>query len=407
VRRWDRRSVESTLRHRLWSYLTGDAIRSHLPGSVEDIWQLERGELRRLTCAHLATAPDADKMLDSARRLLRTLPSSLSPAETVLHGTVHGPVAWQPTRQLRLRTNDPTVFVCRPPERRFDSPLARLVKLALTTLIHAGDEASDLTGRGETAIRRTTNIATARDLLAHRKLVDVPVVDSIPTRTLSALRRRADAGPCIAYVEAARSALNDVDPRAIADVLSSQLLVPATDDTLYELLTGFSIIDAFTAHGFDPSRTSALRGTRRPFAVLHRADQQVTIWWQRAVNDLYPALAPRSTYSRTLAAAGMTGSSLRPDFIVDIGAAVNGPSLVVEVKHTTQGDHTPERRGIVDAMAYLEDSREHLAGKQPPHALVVAWNASGRPAVAPIMVSDEEHLGQAINIALGATPTAT
>jgi hypothetical protein len=398
LKTWVRADVEAELASRLWTYLSADAIRSDLPAAVEDIWRLEPGEIHQLAAVRLAGSPMAASMLDAAQRILHELPSSLARSTLELSGSVRGPVVWQETRRRRLRTADSTLFVCQPPERRYDTPLARLVSLALRQLLRAAEFAPPLSGGGQLAVQIRENSERARDLLRNRKLDEVRRVDVVPQRTLTALRRRPDAGPLIDFVQDARGALDNADPEALVEVIATQLFAPATDDSLFELLAGFGLIEALETLGFESLRTSAMRGTHRTFAHLARGDLAVEVWWQRSLWDVSPtADVETSQYRSILDKAGMRRSSLRPDFTI---VCSDGRTMVVEVKHTLRGEYTPERQGIVDALAYVQDAATFFAGQSEPHALVVAWNATGRPAPAKVIVSDVEQLHQALELFL-------
>ncbi len=394
---WDRSKVEEELAGRLWRYLSSAAVRSALPASVEDVFRLERGGLRQLVGAHIVTSSLAEDMLESAEQVLRRLPSSLTPSMVETVGRVAGPVNWGRTRQRRIATGDPTRFVCEPPERRYDTPVARLVKLSLTLLVRASDEAPKLPASGQLGRRFNQHLDRARILLTHRKLEGVALVRSMPYRTLTSLEHRQGCAPLVAFVRSSMDALEMRDAGAVAQALSSQLLTPASDDTLYELLVGFRLVDALAESGYAASSESVLPNATRPFVVADGPLGRIRLWWQRPLAAARPDHTASSTYREVLRGAGMSQSSLRPDFLIDgPGSSV----LVVEVKHTAREGYTPERAGIVDALAYLSDARETFSRLPEPHALVVAWNATGSPSRSPVMVADDNQIEQALELYL-------
>src|SRR5262245_60796175 len=120
------------VRNRIWRYLRASASPLDVAPIAEDLFGLPRGELRRLTAASIAREGSTREMLKSAAQLLRELPSSVERAEVELVGLVRPPVAWDKTARRRWTTGDPTRFICRPAERRYDTPLTRLVVLALS-----------------------------------------------------------------------------------------------------------------------------------------------------------------------------------------------------------------------------------------------------------------------------------
>lgn len=390
---WDRAAVVADLNDRLWTYLSASASQFDLEGFVEDVWRLPPGELNRVASVHLVSRRSTQDVLEAAAALLKVLPSSVTRSETILFGTVRGPVVWDETLRYRWRTGDPQAFVCRPPERRYDTPLGRLVLHALTRVHDLAILSGLETGGLAEQLRQTA--ATAEHLRSNRKLDEVTPVKSIPERTLNSLARNRLAQPLIDFVRAAREAIDARDHRTIADVISTQLLAPATDDALYELLVGFRIVDHLSNSGYEIKRLSAVGGTPTPFARLVNPACSITIWWQRSLWSLPFSKLDTSVYQSIAAAAGLRKSSLRPDFV--LWDETNHRLLLVEVKHSLIGSN--ERQGVTDVLAYIHDAEDLVTSFPAPHALVVAYNASGTPGEADVMISDEDNIDVALEIA--------
>jgi hypothetical protein len=101
-------------------------------------------------------------------------------------------------------------------------------------------------------------------------------------------------------------------------------------------------------------------------------------------------------YAKILAKAEMSSMRLRPDFLL----AAEEPKrlLMVEVKQTAVEDAKPERRGVVEAMAYIHDAEDLLTAYPYPHALVVGWDASATPEIGEeIAVANQGNLSVAIH----------
>jgi hypothetical protein len=179
--------------------------------------------------------------------------------------------------------------------------------------------------------------------------------------------------------------------------MKTQLLTPATEDRLFELMVGFSLVDALCARGFRERRVWLVGDPGFPFAELINEGQRLRVYWQRAVGQLVPELPVESFFSSVLRAAQMSASSLRPDFVIlrDEPFSV----LMVEVKHTLN-QKTSERRGIVEMLAYLKDCEEVLSGLPRPVGLVVAWGATGRPSLNDVMVADFPDIPAAVDTML-------
>lgn len=390
---WTRAWALETVGRRAWQYLSASASPEDVAAAAENLFSLDRHQLRRLAAAHLGADHTTSRMLEAAARVLRELPSVVTRSDEELLGVVRGPVHWPRTYQRQLATADRTRFICRPADRRFDTPLARLVKLALGTCVEL-TAAAGLTASGDLGSRLAANATEARRLLGHRKLTEVTDVHLIPERTLAGCLRYRHAAPIVEYVRTSRGTVALLDPDQVRNLINTHVLAPSSDDRLFELLCGFEMADAFAARGY--KQRYRLIEPATPFAEFE-GPEPIRIYWQRSLWSLLPAFRFTSRYRHTLHAAGMKLSALRPDFVLLIGH--DQRPVMVEVKQTIHETETPERRGIVEAMAYLHDASDALPN-EGPHAIVIAWNATGEPAPSSIVVADQHSVSMAIDVLL-------
>ena len=96
----------------------------------------------------------------------------------------------------------------------------------------------------------------------------------------------------------------------------------------------------------------------------------------------------------------MTLAPLRPDLLL---IPESPPRLlIIEVKQTETETSKPERRGLVEAMAYIHDAASILHQRPEPNALVVGWNASATPGFDSVVDTDQDHTLTAIELILDA-----
>jgi hypothetical protein len=402
--RFDAAAVAGQIRDRLWRYLSETAVPVEIAAVAESLFDLPPHEVTRLAAAHLVGSPGTAAMLDGVEGVLRDLPSSVTRSEVELRAGVRQPVLWPRTYQRRLATGDPQRFVCRPPERGYDTALGRLCVFALDRCAELPQRAQighrAVKGRAEaigpTAARRGVRASRLR---RHAKLREVATVRRLPERTLTSLRRHRGAEPVIDWVRRA-AALEDRSPRAVREVIEEQLLGPSQTSTLFELFVGFGIVDALVEAGFEEAPGRLFPNRLVPFARLTRGSQAIEAYWQRSLWSV-SGLAPEGRYAEVLDAARMDRSALRPDFVI---RSRNPDRLAtVEVKLTEAEDgSTPERRGIQDALVYAHDAESLLEGLPQPHGLVIAWNATGRPAPGRIVVAGQAGIADAIGVLLDA-----
>lgn len=398
---WNRSDAIERIGPKLHRYLHHQVRREDLASQTGDWFDdLTTDDLRRLSLAHLAAHPDTTKALDAAEELLRLLPSTTRRHELVLQGEVRGPVRWDRTFQQRHATGDDTLFICQGIDRRYDTPLARLIRL----VVHRCTELDrKVKNRGPTAPQETA-AAKARKIIRssafQRKLGGASRVRRIHLHTLDALADRGELEQTLVrwlrrYEEMIE--LSDID--SLVEVLQEQAFAPHTDDRLFELEIGFDLVQAIEDLGFSPH--PGLLDSKTPFATLTTDKRTATLWWDKAlVSTSGGILGSPSRYMDLLDDAQLTGNPLRPDFIV--GLTNPDRYLIVEIKLYTaeereSGDHAA-RIGLRETLAYLADINGALDHQQGPVGLVVSWDTSGKPETSSrIMISDQHHIVQAMD----------
>jgi hypothetical protein len=76
--------------------------------------------------------------------------------------------------------------------------------------------------------------------------------------------------------------------------------------------------------------------------------------------------------------------------------------LIVEVKQTEVEGAKPERRGVLEAMAYLHDAGSRIDAYPSPAALVIGWNADASPGLDRIVVTSQNEIENAVAMVLDA-----
>jgi hypothetical protein len=372
---------------------------------VEEMWQLPRGEFDQLLATHLALHPQTRAGLERVRELLPTLPSSVYRREEEVVGFLSGPVDWPRTLQRRVATADPTLFVCRPASRRYDTPPARLIHWVLTQ-VSALAGASGLGDEGTTgqAVHATSD--AARRLLLHPKLGSIRRPVLAPEEKLRAIEtRKPPFEPVTGLARVLRDAWTNRDRDVVSAVVLEQLLAPAADDVLFELQVGFDLVDALVARGFERQDVQQLLTTGKPKVPFARLGSSlhgiVEIWWQRALWGLEGMPQSKGKLRQILGDAQMRQQSFRPDFIVHLLDARR--PVLFEVKLTSTLESANEREGILEALAYLNDAEEPLKSLPLPKAAVIAWNATGRPAASLVSVADQLSVPSVVDLILGNT----
>jgi hypothetical protein len=187
---------------------------------------------RRLVGAVLATADEAEDLLDAMPRVMRSLAIAHSDTPIRCAGEIRGPVLWGETIGARAAVaGDPGVVVCAAPERAFDTPENRVLVAALTHIADAGHDAvghaADPAHDPDDVVvgRARHNAHRARRYLDHQALAAIERRPDrrglLRTRTGN---KRATYAPALALLARAEAPLGDSHLAALADAETVELL---------------------------------------------------------------------------------------------------------------------------------------------------------------------------------------
>lgn len=395
---WNRSEVESELIGRLWNYLAGHAIYVEAGLVLDGLLGLDQGSTQRLIAVRLLNPEIIEPVLGAIESHMRLLKSSSSRDFQEQTGEFTGRVDWPGTFVRRMVTSNPLVVRSAVVERAYDNWEARTLLYALRAIEELID-AAGMAGQGALPIRFRGYKDRCGRLAHHAKLRQAREVVAIPAHRLERLACRPGLEPVGSFVANFQSAVCSADPSTLLKILGSSVLAPVDDETLYELLVGFRLLDALEGMDCVEAHTP-LRGLAgAPFAELaHPTMGTIRILRETGVFELAAYRDDASRFRETLESAGMRRSSLRPDFLIEFEYR---PCLVVEVKHTSRDGKTRDRDGIRDALAYLKDAEVVFAAFAGVSALVVAFASEGKPAAgAHIVVCDENRVDDALRIAL-------
>lgn len=380
---WDYAAAVEEAEPVVWRYLSKSAV---LLGGIDshELQPLRTTDLRRLVGCHLVAHATANGLLDVVERLQKELPASVSRRRDTYYGHIRGRVAWSRTVQRRAATADPTAFVCEPVDRRYDTPLGRLIKLTLHCLgqlqtvagIQPRRDGEPLGHLGQCAAELGK---TSRRLAKGPKLRQVRLVERNLLRHLDDTVARFPASrELVEFVDLFYRGISLVDPAALGELLRKQIFVPGSEDKLFELIVGLRLLEAVESCGYELAAPLAiLPSSGAPFAELHSEHSTCQLWWQRSHWAVLPVASSLGRWSRVLSANQITDARpLMPDFVVDL--PTENRTLLVEVKLSTVGAQR-ERDGLRDVLAYLTDIETAAPQAREVQALVVAWNATGQP----------------------------
>lgn len=378
----------------LHGYLSEAAVHTDLPTMVDELWSLPADFRKRLLAAQVLSSDRTLAAIDAAAAVVRTLPPSAIRRESESRGVVLGQVLWQRTFERRVATSDPTVFVTRPTHRSFDTPATRFIRFCMAKLLtlNAVFPVEPDTGGVSERIRQVA--ARCRELQENPKISGGKELNRIDAKMRDALvKRDPRLGQLEEVLRGVEDALAGGSVETLVPALIGTVFAPGSDATLFELWVGLRIIEVLRSLGAGVIAgpwDTALK--TNAFAQITYGESQFTMLWQRSYWQL-PVFRDGGLYRQVLQKNGLDSSSLRPDFIF----YRSGPRprvALIEVKFTSREDHSPDRAGIIDCLAYLRDIDQCSVGADI-NCLVVANQTSATPVNDLICVAGPEDLNSA------------
>ncbi len=123
----------------LWQRL---ARPMEVSSTVSALVGLPLKEVQQLAGIKIAASPEADQLLDSFPRTIRSLATSMQQQAERCIGSLRGPVLWSETISARAASfGNPDVFVCQTPSRAYDIDENRVLVWALLQVAEAAERA--------------------------------------------------------------------------------------------------------------------------------------------------------------------------------------------------------------------------------------------------------------------------
>lgn len=204
----------------LWSRL---ARPMEVASTVSALLGLPVKEVQQLAGIKIAASPEADRLLDTFPRTIRSLATSMKQSAERCIGSLRGPVLWSETISARAASfGNPDVFVCQTPSRAYDIDENRVLVWALLQVREAAERATEGThsrydDRVMKAVRRNGNDAAR---FAEHPSLSAVARERPKLRALKRTRmgRKRDAyGPALDCLDRAAEPLTAQDVRLLCD----------------------------------------------------------------------------------------------------------------------------------------------------------------------------------------------
>jgi hypothetical protein len=287
--------------------------------------------------------------------------------------------------------------VTRPAHRAFDTPENQLLVFLLKAISTLGQRTGWASSQSESSGRLVSSrTALADRWLASRMLQSIPWRPPTPrsiSRIVMGRHRRRFQLALDAYSVYQRL-IEHLSPDAIRETIEQRGLATRADDTLFEVLVLFRLIDALRTQGWNVPHLGVFRGHLHVAAT--RTSERLELWYQTAPLDLRKG----SEYTSTLAKHDFSNPlDLRPDFTLRLRKGSGVKWLMVEAKMGERRTvDSSARQALVDLLAYQQAFSLGIAESEAPTGLGVAWGAELVPVLGRQMLATPDRLVDAIQL---------
>jgi hypothetical protein len=394
---WKRSQVITDLREQIWMYLTphSDPERQVLDAAA--LLQMDEADLLALSRVHFVLSPEVRDLLDEVPSLLRRLPTTSVHGEEESAERIRGAIHWPLTVSRRVSGASHNVYVTRPAHRAFDTPENQLLVFLLKAISTLGQRTGWASSQSESSGRLVSSrTALADRWLASRMLQSIPWRPPTPrsiSRIVMGRHRRRFQLALDAYSVYQRL-IEHLSPDAIRETIEQRGLATRADDTLFEVLVLFRLIDALRTQGWNVPHLGVFRGHLHVAAT--RTSERLELWYQTAPLDLRKG----SEYTSTLAKHDFSNPlDLRPDFTLRLRKGSGVKWLMVEAKMGERRTvDSSARQALVDLLAYQQAFSLGIAESEAPTGLGVAWGAELVPVLGRQMLATPDRLVDAIQL---------
>lgn len=186
---------------------------------VDALLGLSPAVVNQLAGVVIGTCQEAGALLDNAPGLLRSLTTSVATVSVRSRGEVRGPILWSETMSARAATSgDVDVFVCKAPQRDYDTPENQVLVKSLMCIADAGQaaEAVDESEYDDAMLR----LVRARARMA-RKYLEHPALSKVNRALIKGRTiKRAQGGKRGAkYSDAFAMLARNAEPLGVRDLL--------------------------------------------------------------------------------------------------------------------------------------------------------------------------------------------
>lgn len=316
-------------------------------------------------------------------------------------GVIRGKIDWTTTLQERMKVGgiDNSIFVTKPTKNEFNTLPNQVYKFILLKLLIIYEDVEKLLGPDSNFINKQAAsflIDRLKIILKYPKLRDINTLKSVDKKMVNYLKknRKKEYRHLAKIIELYLDIFILKKKETLFEVLKNQLLLPASDDKIYELFVLFKVINAFQINLFEISKMNLLRRNQNNILSFQKNTDFINVYYQYVPQQL----SSSNLYKTILNEYKVANPKTRqPDIIIEFIEDGTTYYKLIEVKCSNSRTYIGE--GVHDVLSYYSDFNEHLSNENPAIMLVV-WagitNKTSFPDYLPICLTDNIGLNDSL-----------
>jgi hypothetical protein len=396
---WHRPDLIARICRDIWRYLTPTASVEAQLLEAAGLLRMPARELRTVGALQFLTSRELGEMLQELPFLLRRLATTTVAEEEWSHEHIRGSIQWGRTLGVRAATGLPQVYVTAPARRAYQTPENELLVFLLDQTIALGKSTGWHRSTSEDLGRLVTQrVSHAERWSQSRMLLEVQrrPLAARNLQRVRAGRHRRRYGTVLAAYRRYRELVGQLDRHAIRHAVETHGLVTRDDNTLFELVCTFQLLDALRALGWTLGRLGLFGGALR--LTGERGGERLEVTYQA----IPPELSRGSVYRTIQVAHDLSPGGLRPDLVIRHAREGTTRWLLVEVKGGERPVEQAARAAAYDLLAYRTAFNARLAGQASPYGLGIAWGAGlAHNPSSEILLCTPDGLERALHDAVG------
>ncbi|MCC7554323.1 MAG: hypothetical protein KO202_07545 [Methanobacteriaceae archaeon] len=348
----------------------------NIQNGICELFNLKKKEFESLKAAHFLLSRELKEFIEVLPQLLRNLTHSTLKEKIESRGIIKGRVDWNYTYKSRytLGYNDPSLFVCTPPLKSYDLCENQVLKFLIEKIIYLYENPLQFIKNIDGIKTDWHSIISSRYFKAEKAMNNIYFNNISSVKAISPKHLRKTQNNRNQYYKKVANLYKLYEElfikntlEKLKELLSKQLIKPASDDTLYELFVFFKLISALD---YDKINLGLLMPGNDYSVKYEDDDIKLKIYYQNTPTIFYE----NSKYKNIFENYQINASLKRPDIILEFEKDNKKIYRIIEVKRTKEDSYL--RESVYKVLGYLGDF-DGVPFTEDIPGVIISWKRKG------------------------------